>query len=255
VTARRHALCLLLALIVLALGAKRATAQALVADLTRHLVAITTGFTGTEVVLFGAIDGPGQVAIVVEGPLSNIVVRRKDSFAGVWINNDSVEFEDVPGYYAVSASAPMAELLSPRALGRHQIGLDNLRIAASAAEGQPPLTEEQAALFKSAVLRLKQSQGLYPLEPGTVRFLGNRLFRTSLDFPANVPTGIYQVHVYLIRDGDVVSAETTPLTVSKVGVGAEIFEFARFHAYIYATLSVVGAIAVGWLAAAMFRRS
>ena len=39
-----------------------ARAEALVADLTSHLIAITTGFTGASVVLFGAIDGPGDVA-------------------------------------------------------------------------------------------------------------------------------------------------------------------------------------------------
>lgn len=241
--------------VLLLFSAAPALAQPLVADLTRHLVAITTGFTGTDVVLFGATDGPGQVAIVVEGPPADVVVRRKAPVGGVWVNDDAVEFHDVPGYYAVSASAPLGELLSQRALARHEIGLDSIRINATTAAGQPPLTDPQAAQFKTALLRLKQRQGLYPIEPGTVRFLGNRLFRTTLSFPANVPTGIYQVRVYLIRDDDVVSAETTPLTVSKVGVGAEIFEFARFHAYIYATLSVLGAIAVGWLAAAMFRRN
>lgn len=45
-------------------------AQQLVADLSSHLIAITTGFTGTEVVLFGTTDGAGDVAIVVTGPRS-----------------------------------------------------------------------------------------------------------------------------------------------------------------------------------------
>ncbi|HEY1432673.1 MAG TPA: TIGR02186 family protein, partial [Stellaceae bacterium] len=36
-----------------------ARAEGLVADLTSHLIAITTGFTGASVVLFGATDGPG----------------------------------------------------------------------------------------------------------------------------------------------------------------------------------------------------
>ena len=38
-------------------------AQQLVADLSSHLIAITTGFTGTEVVLFGTTDGAGDVEI------------------------------------------------------------------------------------------------------------------------------------------------------------------------------------------------
>ena len=43
-------------------GARFAIAASLVADLSSHLIAITTGFTGTEVLLFGAKEGPGLSA-------------------------------------------------------------------------------------------------------------------------------------------------------------------------------------------------
>ena len=36
--------------------------EGIVADLSSHLVAISSGFTGTSVVLFGAIDGGGLIA-------------------------------------------------------------------------------------------------------------------------------------------------------------------------------------------------
>ena len=51
-------------------------AEDLVADLSEHLIAITTGFTGTEVVMFGATEGSGDVVIIVRGPLSDATVRR-----------------------------------------------------------------------------------------------------------------------------------------------------------------------------------
>jgi len=46
---------------ILALVACRAGAQTLSADLSSHLIAITTGFTGASVVLFGTTDAPGDV--------------------------------------------------------------------------------------------------------------------------------------------------------------------------------------------------
>ena len=49
----------------------------LVADLSSHLVAITTGFSGTDVLLFGATNGPGDIAVVVRGPAEDAVIRRK----------------------------------------------------------------------------------------------------------------------------------------------------------------------------------
>ena len=69
-----------------------------------------------------------------------------------------------------------------------------------------------------------------------------------------MPTGAYTVSVFLIRDGDVVSAQTTPLTVSKVGFSAEIFEFAVRQSTLYGISAIIFAVAAGWLAGAIFRK-
>ncbi len=76
-------------------------ADAVVADLSSHLVAITTGFTGASVVLFGATDGPGDVIAVVRGPDRPVTVWRKSEIAGIWANTDSMSFARVPSFYAV----------------------------------------------------------------------------------------------------------------------------------------------------------
>ena len=40
-------------------------ANTLVADLSRHLVGISTGFAGTDVLLFGATESKGDVLVIV----------------------------------------------------------------------------------------------------------------------------------------------------------------------------------------------
>lgn len=224
-------------------------AQQLVADLSSHLVAITTGFTGTDVVLFGAVDGPGDVAVVVQGPETEVTVRRKDRVAGLWINTDSLEFGRVPAFYGYATSNSL-DAVPPAVLQRHEIGLDHVRLL--------PVEEAPAAKvadFRAALIRSKQRAGLYGTEAGEVSFLGQRLFRTSIYFPANVPTGIYTVGVFLIRDGDVVSAQTTPLSVSKIGFSASIYEFAVRQSVLYALTGLTLAVAAGWLAGVVFRKS
>src|SRR6202023_4241618 len=67
-------------------------AEALIADLTSHLIAITTGFTGASVVLFGATDGPGDVIVAVRGPDREMTVRRKRRVAGIWANTEQGTF-------------------------------------------------------------------------------------------------------------------------------------------------------------------
>jgi len=70
-----------------------------------------------------------------------------------------------------------------------------------------------------------------------------------------VPTGSYLIEVLLVRNGRVVSAQTTPLIVSKIGLGADIFEFAHRHAAAYGVVAIVSALLAGWLAHLAFRRS
>ncbi len=224
-------------------------AQQLVADLSSHLIAITTGFTGTEVVLFGTTDRAGDVAIVVTGPRAPVVVRRKDRILGMWVNTDSLRFEQVPGFYTVATSRPLEEIVARPVLERQQIGLPHLQLAP-----RDSLAPEELASFRAALIRNKQRAGLYPLSAGQVAFLGERLFRTNIYFPANVPTGLYNVEALLIRDGEVVSAQTTPLVVSKIGFSAEIYDIARHRPLAYGVAAVVGAVAAGWAAGAAFRR-
>lgn len=239
-----------LALVLLLLaGAGAARAQPLVADLSSHLVAINTGFVGTDVVLFGALDGPGDVVVVVRGPDQEATVRRRGRVLGVWLNVQSATFDDVPAFYVVAASGPLQAIVSEPERARHRIGVEHLVL-----DPTEPLPPAELGAFRAALVRNKQDLGLFGTTVEPVAFLGERLFRTNVYFPANVATGLYTVSTYLVRDGQVVTAQTTPLVVSKVGFSAEIFEFARSESLYYGILAVLAAVFAGWVAAAAFRR-
>lgn len=248
-SARRLALLAAMLLPLALLPGGGARAQALIADLSNHLIAISTGFTGTDVLLFGAVEEDGDVVVVVRGPVDDVAVRRKERIAGVWVNSGRLDFTDVPSYYAVASSRPLAEIAPSAMLARQGIGLDFLRLStaeqASDAAQQP---------YRAALVRIKQRDGLYAAEVGKVTFLGKRLFRTTVSFPANVPVGSYLVEVLLVRDGEVVSAQTTPLIISKVGVGADIYDFAHDQAALHGVVAILIALMAGWTAHLVFRR-
>ncbi len=228
-------------------GPSRATP--LVADLSDHLIAITTGFTGAQVLLFGSTDGPGDVVALVRGPTGRAVVRRKDKLFGIWVNAGALDFDEVPNFYAVASSRPLDQLLTPETAQRYGIGLDNLGI--HPAETSSP---KKSADMLGALTRIKVGEGLYLPEPGKVTFLGPQLFRADFNFPANVPTGSYLVEILLIRDGQIASAQTTPLVVSKIGVGADIYEFAHRYSAAYGIIAIVIALLAGLAAHMAFRR-
>ncbi|MBI3514078.1 MAG: TIGR02186 family protein [Proteobacteria bacterium] len=242
-------LALVLATLALASGwpTPAARAQALVADLTNHLIAITTGFTGTEVVLFGAIEGEGDVIVVVRGPETAIEVRRKERTLGVWLNRSDMTFADVPSFYAIASTRPIEQLARPEVLTRYRIGVDHLALEAADAT-------DQVEQFRQALIRNKQRESLFPTAVGTVTFVGSRLFRTTVAFPANVPTGSYQVSVFLMRNGQVQGAQTTPLLVSQLGLSADIVDFAYRRALLYGLIAVFVAAMAGWLGSVAFRR-
>jgi uncharacterized protein (TIGR02186 family) len=226
----------------------QARADGLAADLTSHLIAITTGFTGASVVLFGATDSPGDVVVAVRGPDREMTVRRKNRVAGIWVNTQAVSFANVPSFYAVAASRPIEEILSPGSAALYRLGIANLKLQA-----QAPAQPDVVDAFRTALERNQKQAGLLVNHIGKVDFLGQRLFRTTIAFPSNVPTGTYLVEVFLVRDKDVVSGQTTPLVVSKVGVDAAVFEFSGRQPGFYGAIAVLTAVVAGWLASLPFR--
>ncbi len=245
---RRAATSALIAVVLLALTAPPTGAD-LVAALSNHLVAITTGFSGTEALLFGTTGGAGDVVVVVRGPEAPQVVRRKDRRAGIWVNAQEVVFDRVPGFYAAAASRPLAEFLPERVAARHQIGLDELDLMP-----RGNVSEADRRSFRAALIRNKEKLALYSGAIGEVNFLGGSLFRSDMTIPANAPVGTYTVATYLIRDGEVATAEITPLIVSRVGFEARLFELAQRYALAYGILAIAIASVAGWLASLVFRK-
>jgi uncharacterized protein (TIGR02186 family) len=233
---------------VLLIWAPPTRAEALIADLTSHLIAITTGFTGASVVLFGATDGPGDVVVTVRGPDREMTVRRKSRIAGIWVNTREVTFANVPSFYAVAASRPIEDIVSPANATLYRLGIANLKL-----EAEAPAPSVVVDTFRAALEHTQQQAGLFANRFGKVDFLGERLFRTTIAFPSNVPTGTYLVEVFLVRDKDVVSGQTTPLVVSKVGVDAAVFEYASRQPGFYGAIAVLTAVVAGWLASLPFR--
>ena len=242
---------LLAGVVLLAAATPAYAAEELVVDLSKSVVAITAGFVGSELLLFGATDGEGDVVVIVRGPLRDEIVRRKGRVAGIWVNRDELLFTGVPAFYAVASNRPMEEFLPEAVAAKNWIGLENLLLLP---HWKQPYAENYDS-FRAALIRNKQRQGLYSRQPGNVIFLSGRLFRTKISFPTAVSVGEYGIDVYLVRDGKIVTVDTTLLNVRKVGFEAGVFGFAHRHSLAYGVLAIFIAAVAGWLASVMFRES
>lgn len=241
---------LIAALVLFALRPAAAGADELVADLSDHLIEITMGFEGAELLLFGAVEGEGDVVVLVHGPTEGLTVRRKEKLGPIWMNRGQMAFDGIPAFYNVMATKPPGDWLPEATRERQQIGVEYLRLAPDARHSA---TDGDKA-FRDALIRRKQALGHYSTGFGEVRMLSPRLFRTDVSFPTNVPVGNYTVEVFLVENGEVVSAQTTPLYIKKTGVLAEIFFFAHNYAAVYGILAIVFAVLAGLGANTLFRK-
>lgn len=232
----------------LAAPAKTAPDGRLVVDLSSHTVEITTGFAGRDLLLFGTTDTDSDIVTVVRGPVGPEIVRRKERVGGIWINTDSVAFAQVPAYYAVASTRPIAEILNSAERGKYAIGLDKIEMAPEDGAGDRDA-------FRDAMVRNKLRQGLFRDQVRPVHVLGNQLFRADVRLPSNVPVGTYEVSVYMTRDGKVTGVRKTELTVEKVGFEATVYSFAHHYSLAYGILAIIVAAFSGWLASAVFRKA
>jgi hypothetical protein len=69
-----------------------------------------------------------------------------------------------------------------------------------------------------------------------------------------VARGQYNVEVYLLRDGEVVSAQSTPLFIDQTGIERRLFNLAHNAPLAYGLICVFMAMLLGWISSVLFRR-
>lgn len=232
------------------------------ADVSTRTIAITSGYSGSEILIFGAIENSRQpsaesgfydVVVVVEGAPAPLTVRRKSRIAGVWVNTRSFSFNSVPSYYAIASTRPIEEIADPTFLERNAIGHGYARIA-PAARSVIAAKPGEIRDYKEAVVRIKQGDGLYLKEDYAVIFIGKSLFRASIALPANVPVGPMTARVYLFREGDLLSTFQSKVRLERSGIELWLYRAAMHHPLYYGLSAVLVATLAGWLASLPFRR-
>ncbi len=220
-------------------AAATAHAVPLVADISSHRIEIHSAFTGTQLLLFGARNDPGDIVVLIRGPRQDFIVRKKERTAGIWVNQEEMTFDDIPQFYALASSRPMTAIEQFRLF-------DSLGI-------RPP-EQTSGNPFRQAMLRILSEEGLHRRQTGQVEFMGETLFKASFNFPDNMPRGMYTAEAYLFSDGLLSGMQAIPLDVYKTGADAFLYDAAHNYRLIYGLAAIVIASAGGWFANWLFQR-
>ncbi len=232
------------------------------ADVSTRTIAITSGYSGAEILVFGTIENSRQpsaesgfydVAVIVEGAPQQLMVRKKGRVGGLWVNTSTFNFNAVPSYYAVASTRPLEEFAETALLDENGIGLEAVRMAA-AADSAVRVSSEDLIAYKDAVRRIKRSAGLFKRDDYGVIFTGRSLFRATIGLPATVPVGPLTARVYLFHDGNLLSRYQARVVLEREGIERWLYAFAFERPFLYGFVAVVLALATGLLASAVLRR-
>ncbi|MEL7214802.1 MAG: TIGR02186 family protein [Pseudomonadota bacterium] len=247
---------LIRAALLLILSLMPAQAEQVLADLSQNRVAITTSFEGSDIFVYGAVsrispppadEGPLEVIVEIVGPVSGVMVRRKERKLGIWVNTDAVEVDKAPHFVAIASTGPLEEVVSFTEMMRHGIGYEHTVKLIDA-----PADIEDVQEFRRAAIRIREAEGLYRQLPGTVKLTNETLFSTSIDLPSNLVEGDYTARVFLMRDKAVLDNFETTIAVRKAGLERWIYTLAHEQPLIYGILSILVALFAGWGAAQVF---
>ncbi len=246
----------LLALVLLLCAPAASAQETVVTGISTENIALTADFTGSEVLVFGAIRrdapipvdaGALDIVITLSGPPRTVVVRRKERRWGIWINTEEVRIRETPSYYAIATTRPLRDILSETERLRHNLGLDQ---AIRRVGAHPRLSDTTD--YSEALIRLRLENGLFAQREGGVRLAEQTLFQTRFRMPTNLIEGAYAAQYFLVRNRAVISSGGAEITVEKAGIERWLFNLSQEAPLRYGLLSLGLAIAAGWLAASVF---
>lgn len=227
----------------------------LVPAVSQSEVQVRQGFTGTELLLYGAILDPrGQrggteydIVVVLKGPAEPIRLREKERILGIWMNAESSDFRSAPSFFAVASSRPVEEIVDERTAAIYELGTEFIQLSPT---GQ--IEPEKQARFAAGLVDLRQRMGLYKEDMSGVAIREQVLYQARIELPSNVVTGQYTAETFAIRDGLVIASAIAEVEVRKVGFERFVELASQNWALIYGLVAVALSIGMGWIAGRLF---
>ena len=223
----------------------------LVPEVSQHQIRVRQGFTGTELLLFGAIldprggraSGEYDIVVVLKGPTLPVQLREKQKVAGIWVNAESTDFRSVPSFFALAASSPIEQIVDERTAAIYELGLDYLQLSPTAT-----IDPEEQARFIDGLVDLRQRELLYQQDGSGVSISGGVLYQARITLPSNVQTGRYLAETFAINDGQVVASATSDVEVVKEGFERMVADEAENNSILYGLFAMGLSLFLGWLA-------
>lgn len=245
-------------LVLLLLAFLSLTAQrdpVLVPEVSQHRIELQQGFTGTTLLLFGAVLAPaGQqrgdpydIIVVLRGPSQPIRLREKQQIGGIWMNADALDLRSAPSYFAVASNRPVNQIVDDRTAAIFEFGTDFIQLSPSGT-----IDPQEQARFRNGLVDLKRRQGLYVQNYEGVQLREGVLYQARIALPSSVQVGTYTAETFAISKGRVVASAIAEVEVEKVGFERFVEYAALDWSFIYGLIAIGLSVGMGWIAGRLF---
>ncbi|MEO1729851.1 MAG: TIGR02186 family protein [Pseudomonadota bacterium] len=227
----------------------------LVPEVSQSRIEVRQGFTGADLLLYGAVIAPGaqqpdyDIVVVLKGPAEAIRIREKERIAGIWMNSGASDFRSAPSFFAVASSKPIDELVDERTAAIFELGTRFIQLSPV---GEIELTEQSR--FADGLVEMRERLGLYKEDTEGVRISEGVLYQARINLPSNVTTGPYTAETFAISRGRVVASATAKIEVVKVGLEGRVVREANRNSLLYGGFAILLSVSMGLLAGRFFAR-
>ncbi len=219
-------------------------------DLSQDVIKIETNFDGKEIIIFGLLEDNHDTILAIRGPSKKLKIQKKDRYFGVWFNSKRVTYSNVPNIFFLASTNKIEEILPESMLIQENLSFDG--ILRNKNYNQNFAFENDQDIWIENFIRIKKEKLFF--NQFEMKKFKDKLFQTSVFFPATTVPGKYVVSIYHVRNKTITSKEDKTINIVKSGIGNDIYNFANNNAATYGFFTIVFAILSGLIAATLFRR-
>jgi hypothetical protein len=233
-------------------------------------VEVSVDFAGQSVFVFGHVaPGTKRVAAVMTaaspGPIR---LMEKGRIALFWLGIHQYRLEGAPGVYLVNMSCPLCNGMGEC---RHGDALDACnRLLAGASEPVGPeavraritlarlsgaLAPEETNRVLDGFWSLQAKRGLFGVRTNAIRISSAETFYHVFTLPAAAPEARYRITTYFFSEDRLLGQTENEIIVRKTGLLFWLSRLSDRHAFAYGAMAVLIAVAAGWIAGTLFRRT
>lgn len=202
----------------------------IITDKSTTDVKINTSFTGVNLLVFGVIESPREMIIVVRGTKHRVIVNKARKILHLWLGKKH-DILTIPTIFQhISSTKPLSKITDQQTLKQLNIATD--------------ISKDESY---NAFTRIMQKRHLYSRHINKITIIGDRLFRDVIALPSNIYPGKYMIELFLFKNKKLYNRHFMRLTIRKDGLNALIVKANEHHNILYTVIALSIALLVGWL--------